>query len=1150
MYATLRSQGLGERLCLLATLCVLVNLPVCASAYSWQEPHATVLPNGDLEWAPQPFVYSPGASVRYIDYEGGNDRNLGTSTGSPFKHHPWDPNATGNAAACSGIHTYVFKRGVVYRGTLVADESGATNNPIILTSDTAWGTGDACLYGSERITSGWTRCSTGDAPALMPNPTDVWYYDLGSTVPNGQWTSTVCELRSDTLYRLALARSPNWTIVNPNDPMGTWWRFTGEGTGTLIDARNLTQTEPNYWIGGTIWSQYGVTTGPGGNMATVNQGKITAFDPATDAITVTNSANARCMYYIENLPQLLDSAGEYYFSGGATFSHRLYVRLPGDRDPNSAIIEVGIRSKIISLVDRHHITVSGLSLGINTQPNPATHTHWAVFDGNNQAIELSGTCSDIEISNCTFRCIVNGISPRPGDIGIPNVMSDIRITDNEFTVVDDQVITIGHVSGAHTARDIQVLRNRIHDVGGRQTGRGYSCMPAILVGAHWAEIAGNILTYCWGVGIDGFWGRHRNEPSLSAPFIRGLVHHNKVHTSLLATNDWGGIEGMMGGPVYYYSNISANARGYRHFWATLDRVWGPAYYFDHAYAQKAFNNIAFGLHNSLTNPLERNSTAFQQCVGDHILYANNTAHCFYTAFSTSQPYDFYLGNLIDSISSKVHDETSDLSFTSYANNVYSGTARDFSTDQATFTEFQQYLSTGNAQSSQLGWEVSRPVMVDPAAGDFRPIAGGGAIDRGARIFVPWSLYHVSGEWHFYQHPADPTVVQGENFAMVANWTYSTPYNHLSCPGATLDDFVPGALEDWTNGALHFNGTSRYGIVTDAQSSAHASNDLDMTTNSFVLEAYLRTTATSGTVVSKGTTAGYELDIAPGGQARMRLVVGRGTYELNSAVTVNNGEWHHILAEVDRTESMGRMYVDGTLSNGTTTGTMPAADMSLTNTADFYVGRNASGNYFAGDMDFLRVSRGSLADAHTTIEELYAWEFDGPFLKDFAGNAPVGGRDAGALEDVNVGVAGAPMEIPVAFATPATPEILPFGAEQQTDKTGQTARETTAVSPTVIQAGIDRRLALLKQRRGMHAYLLDAPRKPEPTDALPAEEAAHDVDLTGGTTAGSPAGLAADAALPTLNTSSESPPRGAVAALAVLVGMAAAVLGLSTLGARE
>ena len=72
--------------------------------------------------------------------------------------------------------------------------------------------------------------------------------------------------------------------------------------------------------------------------------------------------------------------------------------------------------------------------------------------------------------------------------------------------------------------------------------------------------------------------------------------------------------------------------------------------------------------------------------------------------------------------------------------------------------------------------------------------------------------------------------------------------------------------------------------------------------------------------------------------------------------------------------------------------------SLANGADFYVGGTPAGDCLAGTVDFAMVSLGSLADAKTTIGELYAWQFSGPFLQDFAGNPVNGkGRDAGALE---------------------------------------------------------------------------------------------------------------------------------------------------------
>jgi hypothetical protein len=106
----------------------LALLPVfrqCADAaqnggakWSWQEPQAKVLPTGDLEWTPKAFQFKRGKSVRYIDFEAGDDLNDGLSKEKPWKHHPWDPAALGQAKLCCGIHTYIFKQGIVYRGQL------------------------------------------------------------------------------------------------------------------------------------------------------------------------------------------------------------------------------------------------------------------------------------------------------------------------------------------------------------------------------------------------------------------------------------------------------------------------------------------------------------------------------------------------------------------------------------------------------------------------------------------------------------------------------------------------------------------------------------------------------------------------------------------------------------------------------------------------------------------------------------------------------------------------------------------------------------------------------------------------------------------------------------------------------------------------
>ena len=149
-----------------------------APAYSWQEPHAKVLPTGNLEWAPRPFILEKGASVRYIDFDAGDDARDGRTQQTAWKHHPWDANAMGAAKASNCVDTYVFKGGVVYRGALKATESGAADKPIRLTRDPDWGTGEAAIYGSTQIRGGWKKADAAEAPSI-PQPDKVWYIDLG-----------------------------------------------------------------------------------------------------------------------------------------------------------------------------------------------------------------------------------------------------------------------------------------------------------------------------------------------------------------------------------------------------------------------------------------------------------------------------------------------------------------------------------------------------------------------------------------------------------------------------------------------------------------------------------------------------------------------------------------------------------------------------------------------------------------------------------------------------------------------------------------------------------------------------------------------------------------------------------------------------------
>ena len=962
--------------------------------YSWETPVAEVLPNGDLVWTPEDFQYEEGASVRYVDYEGGDDSKDGLTTTTAWKHHPWDDAASGNAAACIGIHTYVFKRGVVYRGTLNASESGEYGNPVRLTSSPDWGTGEACIYGSTRITGGWLQANSTIAPDI-PTADLVWDQDL-SGFDN---TKTICEISGNEIKRVRVARIPNYSHT-PDEPMKDWWSFTQkqaqEGQLHLSDTRNLVHVDPDFYSGGDVWATEDVVV-----MCTLWKQKILNYVPAENKIVVssTDFGGVDCKYYIENTPFLLDTTGEFYYDNSID---RLFLRLDDDKDPNTTIIEIASESQLIHINSKSNIVISGLTFGFTTYNN----VRYGTGDGV-PTIKLEGSCSSIEIKNCKFMYVNGGILAT-GSSNANNPVRDITISDNEMNFMDDFSILMNS-SGGFYLHDINILRNKIFENGTRHLGRWYSAIPAIDCKLISGEIAGNIIEYSWGGGIILFWGKGSGS-SLDIPYVRGFVHHNKVSHSLIGVNDYGGIESWQGGPAFLYNNISFDASGYKYNW---DVSLGYPFYLDGTFKNAVFNNIAYG------KGWNKSHGAYMQVLGYYNIYAHNNAYNSESlTFSgdgnlSIDGQNIYLSNVSDSTKYQFNHSTkpAGMPFESIGYNVFSGRpyfrAKVVSgSTKKDFDAFTEEVNSYNPDLGQIGYFASKRVFADPSSADFRLHAQSEAIDRGVKFFLPFPLSKVVGEWHFYKHNADSTLIKADNFYFTSDFndreTYNNvPKNHMTAHGLSDTSFVNGDLEDWTVGALAFNGSNTYCSLSHTEASSWKSNDVDITTDNFILEVYLKTAAghTGGVVISKfeSSGTGYQLDINNSGQIRIGLMDNGTTgFSLSSSTMINDGEWHHILTEVNRQGAIN-IYVDGVLDNGLTEGAMPLPSYSLSNEADLLIGKNKNGNYFEGVLDFVRISKGLLMDARTTIDELYKWETDGPFLYDMAGNAPIEKRDAGALE---------------------------------------------------------------------------------------------------------------------------------------------------------
>ena len=955
--------------------------------YSWETQQAKALPNGDLQWAPRAFELVKGTSVRYIDFEGGNDGNDGLTIATAWKHHPWDATATATAMADKGIQTYIFKRGVIYRGILSAKESGAEGNPIRLTSDPEWGTGEAAIYGSVKATDGWLKANANIAPSI-PNPELVWYKSTGAL---SNATKLVGEVTEAGIKRVYLARTPNY-VNTPKEPMQKWWMFTAKTkTATsvaLTDTKNFTWTDVNALKGGDVWATEDVVT-----MSTLWKQKISDYNPVTKTITAPdpNFGGKDCKYYVENTPFMLDSPGEYYFDNT---TNRMFIRLEGDKDPNTTTIEIASRSNLISIASKNNIEISGLTIGFTTYDN----VRYGQGDGV-PAIKIDNS-SNITIKNCKFQYLNGGIMAN-------GTGKNIIVSDNEMNFMDDFSILLNGPD------EVSILRNKIFENGTRHLGRWYSSIPAIAGTLTVGEIAGNIVEHSWGSGINFTWGKGGSATN-TVPFIRGLMHHNKVSHSLQGVNDYGGIESWQGGPVYIYNNISEDAQGWHYNWAAFVKSLGYAFYLDGSFKHYIFNNIAKG------TGFDKNGGLYNQVLGYYDMYVHNVG---YNANSFSSSGDgnlaldgqnYYLANVSDSTWKQFNHTTraSGIPFESFENNFFSGKTflGNFLSGGASsgynFSEFVNKLNTFVPDLGQVGFETSKRVFEKPSAGDFRPTASSELIDQGVKFFAPFPLKSVVGEWHFYKHKADSTLIKGENFYFTSEFTNRETYNnfpknHLKAYGLEAGSFVKGHLEDFTEGALVFDGTQTFCSLKNDVTSKTICNNVDMTTNSFIIESYFKTMVghTGGVLISKSGTSGYgyQMDVNAMGNMRFSILNnGNSTFSLSGSVIVNDGKWHHVLTEVNRQTLSVNTYIDGVLANGATNGAMPVAS-SLTNAADFLIGKNLDGNYFSGIVDFLRISKGTLVDAKTTIDELYKWEFNGPFLHDFAGNPPMGNRDAGALE---------------------------------------------------------------------------------------------------------------------------------------------------------
>ena len=528
--------------------------PQAATVFSWMEPQSKVLPNGALEWMPKAFVFENGDSVRYIDFEAGDDAKDGRTRLTAWKHHPWDANATDAAKACHGIQTYVFKGGSVYRGALKATESGVPGNPIRLTYDPSWGRGEAMIYGSTRIKGGWKRATAQEAPGIS-QPEKVWYLDLGRDYdpdPASAKISAMWQVNGAKVERLHIAREPNYDISDPNNPVKNWpiWSRYEMRSGTFTSPLLKNLGSNSMLDHAVIWTEGGFL------MAAASRVLISPGSYNPDAGTITlrsragdkryaNIPRAGVHFMIENVAKFLDTPGEYFFELYGPKAGRLYLIPPGGVDPNTVVYEVAQTRLPIWIAGQHDIVISGLEFRYN---DPDEGTGGWPFESS-ACVRIAGNCSNITVKNCKFYYVADAVAAYPQvyyiEKGSPDgVIDNIIISDNdiEHAEMGGAILVNGDSERARGAtycqlKHVEVMRNRVRDTGFRHGSNSWGSIPAISVSyPETCEIAGNIVDTSFGNGILTEGGKASGSYNV-VPLTRILVHHNQIDNTMLGCND-------------------------------------------------------------------------------------------------------------------------------------------------------------------------------------------------------------------------------------------------------------------------------------------------------------------------------------------------------------------------------------------------------------------------------------------------------------------------------------------------------------------------------------------------------------------------------------------------------------------------------------
>jgi hypothetical protein len=576
----------------------------------------------------------------WVDAYNGNDSHDGTTSGTALR-------TIQRAADLAGPGTSVHILPGVYRESVWPSMNGSSAERTTYLAE--YGPGSAVLRGSDPSSSlTWTPLSSNTIGLpLAVDPTQVYYTDLSSWALAGPPRFIVAlDSNGEVTARMPLAREPDWQVATEWKTHEFWWAADGGSSIAACDpvtnsdhncdlpSRSMTQltdmtndADPAGVEPGNLTTLGNLT---GGSIIAIDtlQGHyqyrrtITAHEVSAGRVTVDRvcehdggSGNPGLgwgsKYYVEGLPFLLDTPGEWWYDSA---SQRLYLWPLSSGNPAGQNIEISRREDGFSLRNRSYITLNGLTIELYNH-SLVSEYNWNTQKSYNNTVR--NTLMRYADYGLYIEQDVSAAEP------VDHVIDGFTLEDSEVAYIDSQGIRLidwwengaDPDSFSHSGiLNTTIRRNEFHHLGFRTDGD---------------NAIGLSFTFTNKLRFEENWVHHiaHNGVQFSESVIQSsktygfdpseiktgeiLVKDNLVEKACQLTTDCGGIK-FWGSPpdnhvfrdVLITGNIFRNTFGWtyvsekRQRWmggegSEVRGLGGFGLYVDHASGFHAYRNISY-----------------------------------------------------------------------------------------------------------------------------------------------------------------------------------------------------------------------------------------------------------------------------------------------------------------------------------------------------------------------------------------------------------------------------------------------------------------------------------------------------------------------------------------------------------------------------